>query len=154
MENRLRTSFQRYLNGANKKLVTFLGIVVVFHGCATHLSRPMAPTPNLQQYKTFYVVQSDIDSRGIYKVIQNELTLLGKDVKTGPRSSMPTSVDAIVTYHDDWKWDLTWYLLNLLIQFRDPKTNVLLASAASFRTSLARTEPELMAREVLEAILK
>lgn len=134
--------------------MVIVAMTLLIAGCATHLAGPSAPNVKLQSYKSFYIVHNQSDVRGISKVIEAELALLGKAATSGPETAAPNSVDAIVTYHEDWKWDIKWYLLNLLIQFRDPKTNVLLASAASYRTSLARTEPELMTREVLAAIFK
>lgn len=135
-------------------LVIVAAMTSLLAGCATHLSRPLAPNTKLQDYQSFYIVHNQTDQRGISKVIAAELALHGKAATSGPESTIPNGIDAVITYHEDWKWDIRWYLLNLLIQFRDPKTNVLLTSAASYRTSLARAEPELMTREVLEAIFK
>lgn len=135
-------------------LIAFFGTTFLISGCATNVSRPTVSNIALQNHKTFYIIQNETDNRGISRIIESELALLGKGAKAGPRMAIPNGVNAVVTYYEDWKWDMTWYLLNLLIQFRDPQTNVLLSSAASYRSSLARTEPELMVREVLEAIFK
>jgi len=152
MATRLISSFRPDSVRAVELLLAFLTFAFLFSGCATNISRPATPNAKLQSYKTFYIVQSDTDNRGISTIIQAELTLFGKQAYSGPRSSIPSGIDAIVTYYEDWKWDLTWYLLNLLIQFRDPETNVLLSSAASYRTSLARIDPEEMVWEVLHTI--
>jgi hypothetical protein len=155
MATRLISSFRPDSVRAVELLLAFLTFAFLFSGCAANISRPAAATiAKLQSCKTFYIVQSDTDNRGISTMIQKELTLFGKQAISGPRSSIPSGIDAIVTYYEDWKWDLTWYLLNLLIQFRDPETNVLLGSAASYRTSLARTDPQEMVWEVLYTIFK
>lgn len=127
---------------------------IVLPSCSPTLLSSLGPGTDMRAFKTFYVVQSDTDTRGTHKLIQGELVKLGRTVGTGPKSSIPENVDAIVTYHDYWVWDITWYLRDLLIQFRDPRTNILLASVQSQRASLARTEPELMVREVLDRVLK
>jgi hypothetical protein len=139
---------------AGRYLLPGIFIALLLSGCVTNLSRPSAPNPKLQELKAFYVIQNETDNRGVYRIIESELAALGKTAQSGPRATVPGNVDAVVTYYEDWKWDLTWYLLNLLVQIRDPRTNVHITSAASYRTSLVRTEPELMTREVLESIFK
>ena len=113
-----------------------------------------APNVNLRGFNTFYVIQSEADSRGVHRAIQGELVSMGKKAESGPGSSIPDGVDVVVTYHENWVSDFVWYLRNLSIQLRDPKTNVLLASSLSIRPFLERTSPELMAREVLDSMLK
>jgi hypothetical protein len=49
-------------------------------------------------------------------------------------------------------WDITMYMLELTINFRDPKNNFPLASGNSFHTSLTRKSPEEMVDEVLNNI--
>ena len=144
----------RYPQRVRLWAILLIAVSVISTGCSQHVSGPAATDPRLKSFKTFYLIHNDSDERGLSAIIQNELAALGKEGRRGPPISTPANVDAIVTYYQDWRWDLTWYLLNLLIQFRDPETLVLLGSAVSHRTSLARTEPEAMTREVLEAILK
>ena len=44
--------------------------------------------------------------------------------------------------------------IRIKIQFRDGKSNVLIVSGESYRTSMARRSPEEMIKETLEEILK
>jgi hypothetical protein len=127
---------------------------VILSGCAAHVSSSVAPNIDVRAFKTIYVIRSDADTHDVYNVIQDELARRGLNASSGPRSTIPNNIDAIVTYQDYWHWDMGQYLTDLLIQFRNPKTNVLLASALSFRSSLDRKDPALMAREVLDSILK
>ncbi len=131
-----------------------LWTALILAGCATQTSSSIKSDTNLRAAKTFYVVQSGSDTHETYKVIEVGLAKLGRQASSGPRSEAPSNVDVIVTYQDYWVWDMTWYLHNLLLQFRDPKTNVLLASSLSYRPSLERKDPEFMAEETLEAMLQ
>jgi len=145
--------------GASGATTIILGLVafVFFSGCAgANLSSSKARGANIQNLKTFYIIKNETDNRevNVYKVIETELKSRGREAETGPRSSIPANVDVIVTYHQHWVWDFGWYLLDLLIQFRNPETNVLLASALLYQPSLQREAPELMAREVLDSMFK
>ncbi len=129
-----------------------IALLSVF-GCAK-LTSSVVPGTDLGKLNSFYVVRHDRDGRGINQVISDELTKRGFQVTTGPESSKPKTVDAIVTYEDRWQWDITMYMLSLTISIRHPETNELLASAQSYRPSLQRKEPREMAKEVIDEIFK
>ena len=61
-------------------------------------------------------------------------------------------MDIAVDYADKWMWDITMYMKELTITFRDPKTNVPLGSGNSFHGSLTRKSPKEMVDEVLTNI--
>jgi len=143
------------LRKANTVVIAVLGASIILSGCAANIaSSTTAPNVNLREFNTFYVIHSEADSRGVHRAIQGELMSMGKKAESGPGSSIPDGVDVVVTYHASWVLDNGWYLRDLLIQLRDPKTNVLLASSLSSRPSLEWTLPVLMAREVLDSMLK
>ena len=79
---------------------------------------------------------------------------MGFQADSGSESKIPNDIDAIVTYEDRWFWDLANYMIKLNIEIRNPKTNYPLAIGESVRTSMARKNPDEMAREVLESIFK
>ncbi len=141
---------------ANRSLFAVLGASIILFSCtaANITSSPTAPNVNLKAFNTFYIVRSDADRHGVYRIIQGELQGMGKKVTSGRRSSIPDGVDVIVTYHENWVWDFGEYLRNLLIQLRDPNTNVLLASALSYRPPLGRAAPEVMTKEVLDTMFR
>jgi hypothetical protein len=51
-------------------------------------------------------------------------------------------------------WDITMYMLELNVEIRDPRTDYILATGKSSRTSLARKSPEEMVEEVIGEIFK
>lgn len=51
-------------------------------------------------------------------------------------------------------WDITMYMLRLEIKIYDAKTNALLSTAMSERTSAVRKSPEGMIDEVLNMIYR
>ena len=114
----------------------------------------MSPDLDLTQVRNFYVVRFAPDSRGINRLIADELTKRGFEASTGPEDSGPKGADAIVTYQDRWQWDVTMYMLELRIFVRQPQTGTLLAVGNSHHTSLSRKSPEEMVAEVLSNIFK
>lgn len=141
-------------NKHNPGFLTILAVFIFLAGCAAQVTSSASPQVNFESANVFYIIPSKTDSRGLHRIIQGEFSSRGKRASSGSLSSIPEGTDIVVTYHENWVWDLGWYLTNLLIQFRDPKTNVLLSSALSNRPSLGRAAPEVMTKEVLDTILK
>lgn len=122
-------------------------------GCAVNrASATLSPGTDLAAIKTAYVVKLDADGRNLNEVIKTKLEAKGYIVTTGPAMARPYATDMSVTYADKWMWDLTMYMIELTIDFRDPKTNFPLATGNSFHTSLTRKSPTEMIDEVLANI--
>lgn len=133
-------------------LVIFFTVLLVASACAT-VSTSVAPNINLGAIKTFYIVQNADDSRGVYQSIQHQMSNLGRQVSSGAEFSRPKDVDAVVTYNTRWNWDLWWYLSDLVIEVRDPKTNVLLASGL-YAQRFSRGGVETVVTETVNSIFK
>ncbi len=141
-----------------KKAMVFvvcLVAVVNLYGCAINrASASVSPDVEISQLMKFYVVRFGPDDRFINKLITNQLINMGYEATTGPEDKAPNYVDAVVTYQAKWQWDMTMYMLELDITFRNPKTSVLLAVGNSYHTSLTRKSPEEMVKEVLNNIFE
>ena len=92
------------------------------------------------------------DGRGINKLISDKLVYMGYKSTTGLGVDIQSNVDIVVDYADKWMWDITMYMKELTITFRDPKTDVPLGSGNSFHGSLTRKSPKEMVDEVLTNI--
>jgi len=135
------------------KLTLLLVIILLNSGCSVNrATATLDPTMNLQNIKSIYVTKLAPDRRGVNILIADKLKTKGFLVDTGVDT--PLDVDIVATYEDKWMWDITNYMLELTITFRNPKTNFPLASGNSFHTSLSRKSPEEMVDEVIENILK
>jgi hypothetical protein len=122
-------------------------------GCAVnHATASLAPGADLAAIKTAYVVKHDKDKNNINEIIKTKLESKGYVVTTGPELPPPYKADMAVTYVDKWMWDITMYMLELTINFRDPKSNFPLATGNSLHTSLTRKSPTEMVDEVLNNI--
>jgi hypothetical protein len=66
----------------------------------------------------------------------------------------PYKSDVILTYVDKWVWDMTMYMLDLTITFKDSTSNFTMARGNSHHTSITRKSPEEMVDEVLTNIFK
>lgn len=126
----------------------------VMTGCAVNrASASLTPGTDLSKVKTAYVVKFDKDVHGINDIIAKKLASKGYEVSTGPELPPPYKTDVAVTYTDKWMWDITMYMLELTVNFRDPKSNFPVATGNSLHTSLTRKSPEEMVDEVLNNIL-
>ncbi len=112
------------------------------------------PGADIAAIKSFYIVHVPEDGRKINQLIADDLVARGYRATTGEATAKPTDVDAVVTYNDKWMWDMTMYMIQLDIQFRNPKTEIPLATGQSVRTSLVRKSPKLMVEEVLNQIFQ
>ena len=123
-------------------------------GCAVNRATAVvSPDADIGKIKTFYVVRDPSDNRGVEKLIRDNLVKRGFAATAG--SEMPQASyqsDAVVNYVDKWMWDITMYMLELTITFRNPTSNYPLATGNSYHTSLTRKSPEEMVEEVLSNI--
>lgn len=126
---------------------------ILLTGCVnTELISDVDPQVDLEQMKSYHVVKLDKDNRGIEKLIAQRLNTLGLQATSGSDRKTEQNAQVIVEYQDKWMWDITMYMLELNIDFRDPETNYKFATGRSYRTSLARKSPEEMIDEVLNDI--
>ena len=98
------------------------------------------------------MVKHDKDKNNVNQLIKTKLEKQGYVVTTGPEMPAPYATDMSVTYVDKWMWDITMYMIELTVNFRDPKTNFPIATGNSLHTSLTRKSPEEMVEEVLTNI--
>ncbi len=125
--------------------------VVLASGCASVTSH-VSPEAKIGEYKNFYIVPSIDDTRGVGQAIHFEMQSRGFNVESGPVERVTDSSQVKVTYEAKWWWDITFYLLDLVIYFKDPSSDVLIASGQSHRPSLERKPVDEMVDEVLDKI--
>lgn len=138
-----------------KKIMLLASVLLalMISGCSTKLSSDIVPGAALNAKGKFYVVHFEPDKRNLNVTIADQLKLMGYDAVAGENNSMPGDVQTIVTYVDHWQWDITNYMIEINIQFRDANDNSLIMSGRSYRTSLARKSADEMIRETLEEML-
>jgi hypothetical protein len=120
-------------------------------GCANRATGSVNPATDMSALKTMYVRHYPSDNSGVNLEIADKLRSKGVTVVTG-NVEPAGHFDAIVTYVDKWRWDITMYLLELSITLRDPKTETPLAEGNSFHTSLTRMSQTEMVNEVVNNI--
>jgi hypothetical protein len=138
---RMRTRFAIFL--------VFAALLFFSSGCVNRATATVTPGMNFKDVKSFYVVKQPRDSRGLEKLISDNLVKRGFQSSYG---SQPTQVDAVVTYVDKWMWDITMYLLELTVTVRNPSNDFPMAVGNSLHTSLTRKSPEEMVDEVMTNI--
>ena len=122
-------------------------------GCSNTATATLSPGADLSAVKTFYVVHQPKDTHNLHFLIRDRIVKEGLTARAGPESEKTASpVNAVVTYVDRWIWDITLYLLELTVTFRDATNDFPLAVGQSYHTSLTRLSPEEMVEEVLTNI--
>ncbi len=127
---------------------------LIFSGCATSLSSSVAPGATFNDLGKTFVVRFEPDKRHLNTIIADQLSLIGYPAIAGEKENIPEDINTLVTYKDNWQWDMTNYMIRISIQFRDAKSKALIVSGESYRTSLVRATPEEMIKETLQEILK
>ena len=134
-------------------VLALIGVMSFMTGCAVNrTSANLTPGTDLSKIKTAYVVKHDKDKYNVNQIIKTKLESKGYVVTTGPELPAPYPTDISVTYIDKWMWDITTYMIELTVNFRDPKSNFPIATGNSFHTSLTRKSPTEMVEEVLSNI--
>jgi len=129
-------------------------LAICLTGCAANVTTSKAPDADLTTLKTFYVKRLPADNRGIEKLISRRLQFMGHESSCGDLQTLPSGVDAFVTYEDRWNWDVTTFMSKLDIQVRDASTQSVLARGHSTRSSTKREAPQNMVLEVLEEVFR
>ncbi|MDD9180767.1 MULTISPECIES: hypothetical protein [Aliivibrio] len=114
----------------------------------------MAPGQSLDDLGNIYVQHFSPDKRHLNYIIADKLTLLGYPATPLDTIVIPDDADIVITYVDNWQWDITNYLIQIKIDFRNAESKQLLVTGESFRTSLVRKDPDFMIQEALEKIFQ
>lgn len=120
--------------------------------CATALQTDPIPSELRNPSLQYFVENHGEDQRGIDQMIARGIRSRGLNVKSGLASARPSEFDVLVVYEDRWQWDISNYLIFLRIDFRDPETNVLLATGSSYQTSAARKPEGEVVAQILDSL--
>lgn len=138
------------------RLAALLIIPLALNSCYVHKSdRNFAPgsgAAKVASLKSFHVSDPSNEKAELAADIAAGLKSMGYQATTGPRRAAHT--DAVVTFTDQWMWDMTMYMLALELQLRDPASGAVLATAKTTRTSLVRKSQKEMIEETLTTLLK
>lgn len=108
---------------------------------------------DLQARQRVYVEQGPDDWHDIAPIVAARLRESGFDVSVGPPEKAPSDVQAIVSHEDHWGGLVRSDLITLRIDFRDPKTNELLASGQSYHAGMPPKAPGVVVDEIVTTIL-
>ena len=124
-------------------------------GCAVNeATATRVSDMDLHAVKTIYLIEHADDTHKVSETIRNNLTKRGFQVTVGKEMKPPYPADASVSYMDKWMWDMSMYMIELNISFRNPATDFPALSGNSMHTSLSRKSQEAMVQEVLDNIFK
>ena len=154
MDSVTRMSNRQFIFIQAKQIIVLLCLLafISLTGCANLATGRVSSGVDIKQFNKFYVAKFRPDNHGINLLIRDKLQTMGYEAKTGPENKVPEDTEVIVTYLDNWMWDITMYMLKLRVFMHEPETKKLLASGKSYHTSLTRKSPEEMVTEVLSNI--
>jgi hypothetical protein len=137
------------------KHILLLALLFTMTGCVTRLQATMSPGKSLSgDLGNIYVQHFSPDKRNLNYIIADKLTQLGYPTTPLDTNDIPNDAKIVITYVDNWQWDITNYLIKIKIDFRNAESKQLVITGESFRTSLARKSPEFMIQEALEKMLQ
>lgn len=133
--------------------LVIIGACISLTGCSINRATgTFDPGEDIVKSDIFYVERFNADNRELHKLIADDISVRGYTVTFGEEGAAPDDATIIVTYVDKWMWDITMYLIELTITFRDPESGAAIGSGNSYHTSLTRLSPEEMVNEVLTNI--
>jgi len=124
---------------------------ILLSSCVNNSVYRVDSPSDLKKIKSILVKKLPADKRGIDRLIVNKLISMGFQATT-EESDQLQNIDAIITYRDKWRWDMSMYMLSLSLKVREPDTEFPIASGNSLHTSLTRKTPNEMVGEVLTKI--
>lgn len=139
----------------NLSILSFL--LLLLSNCIHQESRQLAP--NISQHRvakmcTFYVRKNAGDDYQLGEDIVSQLMRMGYRATSGSTASSPSKVDAVISYMDNWHWDMSPYLFSLDAKLHEPGSDLVIATAKITRSSLVRKSQETMVRETLSKLLQ
>lgn len=140
-----------------KRMTTFAllaPVIFMLTACMSALEVKKTPGADLSLIKSVYVQTFAGDEHGIDQLLGAQLVRMGFSATIGRSESPSSPTDAILTYKDQWVWDITSYMLQLSVYLRDGETRGALSSGRVLYSSLIRESPDRMVAQVLAEIFK
>ena len=103
-------------------------------GCTATTLDGMRLADEHRRTAVFFVRSHPADTRRLDQIIAKRMIARGINATT---TTPESGYDYLVTYIDRWYWDMRMYLIDIRIDVRDGKSNVLVATGRSFQTSLS-----------------
>lgn len=132
-----------------KNLLFMLIVGIFLTGCGRFEKHSyVLPSALKDSMQSYYVEPLSTDTRELDLLITNALIKYGVKVLNNPKDA-----DIIVTYIDRWIWDLTTFMVDLKIQFRDSLDRFPVIFGETKRNSLARKEASVMVNELIDEMM-
>ncbi len=136
-----------------KVTAILLSVAALLSSCSS-VQTHRDPRVDLTHFKRFYVVHRLTDDNHIDDTIVAQLKALGREASAGPMTMMPQSVEAVVTYRDEWAWDFKSYLIQLDIEITQAHTNRPLAHGTYRQPTIVTKAPPAVVEEVLVPLFR
>jgi hypothetical protein len=135
-----------------KVSVLLLSLVALLCSCSSVHTRSN-PKVDLSGLKSFYVVHRLTDDHHIDDTIVDYLKARGYEASKGPLTMMPQSVEAVITYRDEWAWDFKSYLIQLDVDIHRAHNNQPLGQGSYRQPSIVTKTPAAVVEEILKSLL-
>ena len=135
-----------------KVSVFLLSLTVLLCSCSSVYSRK-DPKVDLSKLKSFYVVHRLTDDHHIDDIIVDQLKARGHEASAGPLTMMPQSVEAVITYRDEWAWDFKSYLMQLDLEIHRAHNNQPLGQGSYRQPTIVTKPPEAVVEEIFKSLM-
>lgn len=151
---RLRLLFVAQVIATMIRVLIAVVLVVSVSACATNREHArFDPSRDIHASDTFFVERVDGKKRNLDRLIVDNLAARGMAASVGTIRDMPEGTSILVTYDDRWSWDITTFLIEMTITFRDPDTRGAFAIGTSYHTSMSRLNPAEMIDEIISNLI-
>jgi len=133
------------------KALALLVIATAFLGCANLSTRKVMP---LDRFQRIYVQTSLTDNHHLSEYLVAELRRHGREASSGPRTMMPETTDAVLTYTDRWAWDFKDYLIELTVEVHTARANKKLADGRYYQPSIKTKATEAVVAEIITPLFR
>jgi hypothetical protein len=109
---------------------------MILAGCVSNTAGQISLAKEQVDAGSYFVQRHDNDEHDLATVIARAMQARGLAATAGGANERPADVAYIVTYEDEWMWDMRTYLYDLRIDLRDAHDQSILGFGQSMQSSL------------------
>lgn len=117
-------------------------VVFLLVGCASTTRTMVNPNYQARQYDNAYVIVHGGSSHDMDSALTSALMRENLGVEVGKDAPDSASQQYVVTYSDDWNWDMAMFLVGVSISIKDGISQAIIARGSWKQTQFFHTFPD------------
>lgn len=137
-----------------KRSIQSILLMLVLSGCMVRDQGYIVAEELLDKTAMYCLHRTEGDERRLYEL--SKQTIIFKGIKLCEEDNLEQKNNSKykILYSGQWKWDITWYLLDYNLSIYDNKSNLLVATGGSLNSSFVRKTPTAVVDRVVDMIFK